>query len=65
MEYTVVEKYTLLELIEEVNKRIKVGWIPYEGIVVGTNFYQAMTKGNGRKVQAADEEKSPGAWSLA
>ncbi len=46
MEYTVVEKYTLVELIQEVNKLLRAGWIPFGSLVVGENFYQALTKGN-------------------
>jgi hypothetical protein len=58
MEYTVVEKYTLIELITEVNKLIRAGWIPFEGLVVGTNFYQALTKGDFRIVQEAQKKNS-------
>jgi hypothetical protein len=57
MEYTVVEEYNLLELITEVNKLIKQGWMPFEGIVVGTNFYQAMTRIIVKITQETSKEK--------
>ena len=44
MEYTVVEEYTLMVLVHNVNKLIHEGWIPFGGMVVGANFYQAMTR---------------------
>ena len=58
MEYTVVEKYTLVELVNEVNKFAREGWIPFGDLIAGTNFYQAMTRGDARKVQGTDEEKA-------
>lgn len=48
-EYTVVKGTGLLELIEEVNKMIGMGWLPLGGVVTSeevdhVHYYQAMTR---------------------
>jgi len=48
-EYTVVKSNSLSELIEEVNRMIGMGWLPFGGlsafeVLEDHHYYQAMTR---------------------
>ncbi len=49
LEYTVIKKNSLSELIDEVNRMIEEGWLPLGGIstkesINQDHFFQAMTR---------------------